>query len=45
VVIDTACTSFKPIRPSVNDTLTAGTMGQIVVHNETFEAICTPEAP
>lgn len=42
VVIDTACTSFKTIWPSRQDVLTPGTKGQIIAHNETWEAHCGP---
>jgi len=40
LVINTACTSFKPIFPSVHDVLTNGTKAQIINHNEEWEREC-----
>lgn len=44
-VIDTACTSFKPILPSRQDVLTDETKRQILVHDETWSAKCGTQSP
>jgi hypothetical protein len=39
-VIDSGCVVFEPIYISRSDVLTEGTANQILVHNQTWEAIC-----
>ena len=43
VIINTVCFDFKIIHPSRQDSLSRGTMEQIIAHNETWERNCAPD--
>lgn len=40
-VIDTACAWVRPIMVSRDDTLTDETARSILIHNETWERVCS----